>query len=594
MIDRATRLHWRRKFRRSKKQVEGLGQQAEVGVEKHFFNRISRLSQVRRFIAGWVVLFILLIGAVLFQTRGLGSYYLTLQPEVGGIYSEGIYGTFTNANPIYATGSVDNSVVNLVFAGLFNFDSENKLTGELAKSYTVDSRGLTYTVLLNQNLKWHDGKLLTADDVEFTYKMIQNPDAKSPLATSWQGISVKADGPDKVIFTLPNILSSFPYSLTNGIIPKHLLDGVPATQLRSVVFNTKSPVGSGPYKWSAIEVVGTNPQDREQRIALEPFNDYVKGKPNIEKFIVRTFLDEEKLADALFKREVNSAAGLSVVPEKLKDDLTIKTYNIPLTSQVLLFFKNTENVFKDVKVRTALSYAIDTKSLIAGISRPVGQSNSPLLKNQVGYDPTIVQNTNDIKKAQTLFDEAGWKIGKNNLRYKDNLPLKFTITTQENSTFDFVSQILKKQWEKVGVTVDIIKLSDTDLQSSLAVHNYEALLYGISIGPDPDVFAYWHSTQADLRSPNRLNFSEYTSQKADKALEGGRTRDDTLIRTIKYKPFLEAWRDDAPAIALYQPRYLYLVREPFYGFSHSLINSGSDRLNDVNEWKIRTSLQPIL
>ena len=61
MFDRASRLQWRRKFRRSKRQFEGIGQQAEEGVEKHFFKRVSRLTQVRRFIASWVVLFILLI-----------------------------------------------------------------------------------------------------------------------------------------------------------------------------------------------------------------------------------------------------------------------------------------------------------------------------------------------------------------------------------------------------------------------------------------------------------------------------------------------------------------------------------------------------
>ncbi|MCA9344893.1 hypothetical protein KC946_03585, partial [Candidatus Saccharibacteria bacterium] len=165
MFDRASRLQWRRKFRRSKRQFEGIGQQAEEGVEKHFFKRVSRLTQVRRFIASWVVLFILLIGGVLYQARSLGASYLSLQPAPGGIYSEGILGSFTNANPIYAASSVDNSVVNLVFAGLFTFDENNKLVGELAKDWKVDERGLNYTVTLNENLTWHDGKPLTSADV---------------------------------------------------------------------------------------------------------------------------------------------------------------------------------------------------------------------------------------------------------------------------------------------------------------------------------------------------------------------------------------------------------------------------------------------
>lgn len=593
MFDRASRLQWRRKFRRSKRQVEGIGQQAEEGVEKHFFKRVSRLTQVRRFIASWVVLFVLLIGGVLYQARSLGASYLSLQPAPGGIYSEGILGSFTNANPIYAASSVDNSVVNLVFAGLFTFDGNNKLVGELANGWKVDDRGLNYTVTLKENLTWHDGKPLTSADVVYTYNMIKNPDAKSPLASSWQGIKIKANGPNRVVFTLPSILSSFPYSMVNGILPKHLLDGVPPTQLRSVTFNTKSPVGSGPFKWEAVEVIGSDTQNRDQRIEMAPFENYVNGRPAIDKFLIRTFSDEEKLAEAIEKREIDSAAGLSVVPENLQDDASLQDYNIALSSSVYVFFKNTSEPFTNVNVRKALSYAIDPKQIVDNVTSPVGASNGPLLAGQLGYDPAITQNVNNKQKAAELLEKAGWRLSDNNLRKKAGKPLTFTLATQENSTFNFVAQQLKKQWAELGVEVEIIEQRDTDLQSALTVHNYDALLYGIAIGSDPDVFAFWHSSQADLRSPNSLNFSEYSSAKADRALEAGRTREDVLVRTAKYKSFLEAWRDDAPAVAIYQPRYLYLVRDPLFNFSHKTMNNGSDRLNDVSNWMVRRELQPI-
>ncbi len=86
--------------------------------------------------------------------------------------------------------------------------------------------------------------------------------------------------------------------------------------------------------------------------------------------------------------------------------------------------------------------------------------------------------------------------------------------------------------------------------------SYDALLYGISIGVDPDVFVYWHTSQNDPRS-NRLNFSEYSSKAADEGLESGRTRTDAGLRTIKYRPFLQAWQRDLPALGLY-----LMVRRP--------------------------------
>lgn len=240
MIDRTTKLRWRRRVRHSKRQVEDLGVQAEEQLERHFIRRLHRLWEVRRFVLTWLLLLSLMITGVVFQNRRLSGHYQSLQPVPGGSFTEGIIGAFTNANPLYASGAVDASVSKLVFAGLMKYDQSNHLVGDLAEKWTVDDRGLHYTVTLRPNLVWQDGQSLTADDVVFTYQTIQNPDAKSPFLGSWQGIKVDAKNARTVEFTLPNVLASFPYSLTNGIVPKHLLNNIPPTQLRSVRFNTAS------------------------------------------------------------------------------------------------------------------------------------------------------------------------------------------------------------------------------------------------------------------------------------------------------------------------------------------------------------------
>lgn len=382
--------------------------------------------------------------------------------------------------------------------------------------------------------------------------------------------------------------------MTNGIVPKHLLEGVPPTQLRSITFNTTRPIGAGPFKWEAIEVVGKNPEEREQRIALIPNEQYNGGKPKLDRMIIRTFQSQPLLVKAFENRDINAAAGLTSMPEKLQEDTSVIDYNIPLTSQVMVFFKNTQDPFKDVRVRQALSLGVDTKKTLSTINRSIVSSDSPLLRNQVGYDKTVVQKTSNQQMAKKLLDEAGWVVGAKGIRYKDGKPLTFVLTTQSNSVYNTVSNELKKQWRAIGVDVEVSSQKDNELQSALTVHNYDALLYGIALGPDPDVFAYWHSSQADLRSPNRLNFSEYSSSVSDKALEGGRTRSDATVRSIKYKPFLEAWTKDAPAIALYQPRYLYLVRDPLFNFNQTVMNNGADRFNNVINWMIREGSEPII
>src|SRR3989344_387590 len=102
MVKRVTKLRLRRTVRRSKKQVEGLSVATEEGFDKHLFRRLIRLPNIRRFLAGWVGLVALLIVLVVIQTRSLGSHYQTLQPQPGGIFTEGIIGSFTNANPLFA------------------------------------------------------------------------------------------------------------------------------------------------------------------------------------------------------------------------------------------------------------------------------------------------------------------------------------------------------------------------------------------------------------------------------------------------------------------------------------------------------------
>jgi peptide/nickel transport system substrate-binding protein len=544
------------------------------------------LVEVRRFVFAWITLLVLLISGLVIQTRGLSHYYQVLKPAAGGTFTEGVLGTFTNANPLYAVNAVDSSVSHLVFSGLLRYDQKGQLVGDLAEKWSTDARGAVYTVVLRKNLIWHDGNPLTAADVVFTYETIQNPDAKSPLLTSWQGIKVQAVDALTVTFTVPNSLAAFPNSLTNGIVPKHLLGDIPTSQLRSIRFNTAHPVGSGPFKWETIEVNGTSPETREERIALLPNEHFYRTAPKLERFIIRAFHDEQHLFSSLAARQLNGATGFATIPDTLLANREVHLYNIPLNGEVVVFFKTSLPIFSDPKVRQALVKAIDVADTVKKIGYPVVVANSPLLKSQVGYDKNIVQSPHNMAEANQLLDAAGWVRGKDGIRVKAGTRLHFQLTSQNTSEYTAVAQALQSQWKSIGVDAEVVQPSSEELQAVIPDHNFDALLYGISIGPDPDVFPYWHSSQADPRSSTRLNFSEYKSKQADVALEAGRTRLDPGIRTVKYRPFLEAWRNDAPALALYQPRLLYVTYGNLFNFEPKVVNSTTDRYSNVENWMI--------
>ncbi len=571
---------------RRKIQVGSISEKAGRNIDRNVVNRLDRLLNVRRFLLSWILLVVMLSGVVMAQTYELGNFYQKSSGVPGGIYSEGILGDFTTANPIYAAGPVDDTLSKLVFSSLLTYNSNNQLVGDLASGWSVNSTGKIYTVTLRPNLTWQDGKPLTAADVVFTYKTIQDPDSQSDLNSSWQDVVVKEVNPTTVTFTLSNPLDSFPYSLTNGIIPQHILGNVAPSELRSSKFNTQ-PIGSGPFDWKSLEVAGDTPSTREEQIILTPFAGYHEGKAKLSEFIVRAFHDQNNLINHYLNGSLTAISGLNYIPSSLNRS-NLYTYSFPLTAAEMVFFKTDAGVLADQNVRRALVEGADVNSIINGLGYAVIPVREPLLIGQLGYDPTYSQSGYNPTAAEAQLIQDGWVMGKNGVRYKNGVPLEFNLYAADTRDSRYVTTQLSQEWKTLGVNVQVIVQSDADLQDTVSLHNYDALLYGISIGVDPDVFVYWDSSQANPQSPNRLNFSEYKSSTADMALEGGRTRSDPALRAVKYQPFLQAWQQDAPALGLYQPRYLYVSRVNIYGLSEHKINTLTDIYNNVQNWEMLT------
>jgi peptide/nickel transport system substrate-binding protein len=565
-----------------------LGQHAERDMDRYLFRRFGRLMPVRRFIIGWLLLLVLLIGGVIGQNFFLDGYYQTLRPVAGGIYNEGVLGTFTNANPIYATSDADTTVSHLLFAGLFTYNSQNQLVGDLASSYSIDSAGTTYTVHLKPHLTWQDSKPLTAQDVVFTYQLIQNPDAQSPLLASWQGVSVSAPNPMTVVFKLPNVLAAFPYSLTNGIVPQHLLGSVPADELRSANFNTVDPVGAGPFAWQAIQVSGNSPTDAQVQIALKPFTKYQGGKPKLDEFVVHTYADKNQLEQAFEGGQLNGLEGLNEVPAAVAHSSSTQIHNLMLTAGTYVFFNNSTGVLADQSVRQALIEGANVPSIMSHLGYLTRPVQEPLLEGQLAYNSTYVQPGYNPAAAEKTLTQDGWVVGQNGIRSKASVQLAFTVTATNNAEYNRVSQQLIKQWKAIGASVNVQFQPSDSFTTTLSSHDYQALLYGISIGVDPDVFVYWDSSQADPRSAG-LNFSEFKDPTADEALESGRTRLNPALRIIKYQPLLQVWQQDAPALGLYQPRVLYITNGLVAGLSDNTVNTTVDRLNNVQNWEVRVA-----
>ncbi|MFT4532210.1 MAG: peptide/nickel transport system substrate-binding protein [Candidatus Saccharimonadales bacterium] len=590
VIDRRTKLKARRVLRKQKRHVEAATAQADDSFEKLILRRFSRLIYVKRFVGLWVAFALMLIFGALWQVRTLDKFYLTTAAVDGGVYREGILGTFTNSNPMFATSSVDSAVSRLIYSGLYQVSPNGDLVNDLANGIEIDEQGKEYVVSLRQDVKWQDGEQFDANDVLFTYNSIKDPDVKSPLLASWQGVKVTKVDDYTVKFELPNALSSFQSALINGIVPQHILAKQDPEDLRSSSFNTVNPVGTGLFTLRTLEVVGLEIDTRQERIALNRYDDYHGRVAGLDGVIIRSYRTTDSMQKDFEERVIQSMVGLTSVPEEVLERPGTELVTAPLTSSVMVFMNSSNPALSDVKVRRALLQSTDVKEIRRGLGFRAVPTDSPFLRSQFAYNPAIVQHPFDIEAAKALLTEAGWVANEDGKLAKDGNELKLRLVSQSLSEYATIAQKLQSDWSDLGIGIEAILQPEEDIQSgAIARHEYDILLYGISLGHDPDVFAYWHSSQAGEGARSRLNLSEYKSEVADEALEAGRTRVDEDLRTIKYEPFITAWRDDVPAIALYQPRFLMVVQGTFEGFERGQLSTATDRYWSIANWRVRNA-----
>lgn len=285
-------------------------------------------------------------------------------------------------------------------------------------------------------------------------------------------------------------------------------------------------------------------------------------------------------------------SGLENVPDQLAKDNSIQVHVIPLTTAVMTFLNNSRPPLSDAGVRRALIQATNRSQLALLFDEPVHLADSPLLKGQLGYDKSLAEPPYNISAANQALDQLGWVRGTDGFRSKGGVPLSFNLSAQDTPNYTKAAKYIQDSWAKLGVKLEVSYLGRDELQNSVvANHDYDALLYGISIGVDPDVYAYWHSSQASITSQGHLNLSEYKSAPADQALEAGRTRADPNVRAVKYHAFLTQWDKDLPAMPLYQPNYLYISHGQVFYFERSSANSGADRFYNVSNWMVRQKKQ---
>jgi peptide/nickel transport system substrate-binding protein len=556
-------------------------------ARKFIVGRLDNIRSVRRHVIGWLVLVGILILAVGAQLMWFQRNYQTSAPSPGGTYAEAVSGPINTLNPLYAGTSAELSASRLIFSSLYNYDTTGHLQNDLAESTQVDDSQTTYTLKLRQDAKWHDDMNVTADDVVFTVNLIKNPETRSPLSVNWRDVTVKAIDSRTVEFKLPVVYAAFPHALTFSILPKHILGDVAPATIRENTFS-QAPIGSGPFSFRVIQVIDVTGQ--EKIVSLAAFPDYYKGEPRISHFDLHAYATQDQIVQALRTGEVNAASDMlaSSTAEIDKHNYTINTQ--PIDNGVYAVLNVTTPILKDKAVRQALQLATDTAVIRKSLTITPPALDLPFIAGQVTGSDVLHAPKADSAKASSMLDAAGWKLD-GNVRKKDGQPLQLTVVTTKNSQYEKALETLAGQWRKLGIVVTA-KIVDTNdpaanfTQSTLQQRSYDVLLYELSIGADPDVYAYWHSSQIGA---NGYNFANYASAAADASLSSARARLEPDLRNAKYKAFAKQWLEDVPAIGLYQSISPYVVNKSLHtSEQEQYFVSPQDRYANVLYWSVNS------
>lgn len=506
--------------------------------------------------------------------------------QSGGEYNEGIIGNPRTANPLLATSDADVDLSFLTHRGLFQTNEQGQIVTDLAAKWNLSDDQKTYLITLQPGLLWSDGEPLTAADVVFTFDSAKQAKLASPLYTSYKDVSITAleDGLT-VSFTLKEPYVPFLYALTVGLVPKHIWQNIPYELWSQAETNLK-PIGSGPFRFSSLSRDG---QGNLRSYVLEANPHNYNNKPFLKKFNLRFYPDQMSAIEALKQGAIDGLGDLSRRDKASLNPNRFIVYDITLPQYTAIFYNSNINAaLKNPAVRQGLSYAISRQTLIQeALSGQAQPATGPFTFGQVKTQTAPEAITFDQTKSVQLFTSAGYSRPDPNQPFKkDDVVLEIVLTFVDNNEQLRVAEVIKKQWEAVGVSVKLQPVSALSLQTDfISTRNYQALLTSEMVGLDPDPYPFWHSSQ--VATPG-LNLALFQNHEADKLLVEARQTSNEASRLEKYMRFQNILNSESPATFLYSLSYSYAQSYSIKGFSRQIMGQPAERFWGAANWYKKT------
>ena len=432
---------------------------------------------------------------------------------------------------------------------------------------------------IRPGIKWHDGVPFTSADIKFTVDAINSPDYNPESTDGFDRIESVAT-PDSLTAVVRYREVYAPYALqfVRGALPRHVLQGRDIDKAQDY---NRNPLGTGPYRvveWKTGEYV-----------LLERVPNYWRGDslPAIRRIVFRFIANTSTRMNQLRGGEVHVTA---LVPwdkyREVRDVPGLSIHRMPGNSyeHVTLNQRSVE-AFRDVRVRRALTHAIDRELLV----RTILDSLAPVIHGPIqavswAFTDEVTRYDFDPARARALLDSAGWRDSDNDgIREREGKRLTFTLITQAGfAVRENVSQALQRMWRDVGVDAQVRLVDGTSISGLWFEGKFDAMLHWWHMPADPELTLFF---AADRTPPNGRNINYVDDDSLTRLLYASdRTVDQARRRTLLVAA-QQRIADLAVEIPLYNVTRLDAVPATLEGFTGNPTNAGI--FWDVWRWRIQ-------
>jgi peptide/nickel transport system substrate-binding protein len=437
-----------------------------------------------------------------------------------------------NLDPRIGTDAVSQQISQLVFGGLMKVNENLRIVPELADALSHPTP-TTYVATIKRGVRFHDGHELTSADVAYTFRCFLDPKFISARKGAYRSLkSVAAPERYTVVFTLKEPFESFPINLVMPIVP----DGADAT------FGLH-PIGTGPYRFAGYAV--------DDHVDLTAFDGYYEGRPRNDGLLLKIVPDDIMRGLELRKGTMDLVLN-DLAPDivfQLRSDPALQDVESPGTDYQYMGVNLRDPILKDVRVRQAISYAIDRHAIVEYLRRGLAAPAVGILPPvSWAFEPDVVTFPYDPAKARALLDAAGYPDPDG-----DGPAPRFHLSLKtSNVEFNRLqSSVIQQNLRAVGIALDVRTFEFATLYADVLKGNFQmfTLQWVGGAVTDPDILRrVFHSTQVP---PFGFNRGYYSNPEVDRRLDDAAAAPDEPTRRALYGQVQQIVARDAPYISLW-------------------------------------------